>query len=342
MAEELTIQHIADLAQVSRSTVSRVLNDHPSVRSAVRQRVLQVINEQGYAPQAAARSLASKRTNTLGLLIPRSATFIFADPFFGQIIQQMTETCTSRGYYLLFSMATGSIEQDFYKRVLQSRSVDGLLMVSSDIDDPILPLLIKDNLPLMLIGDHPYLKPMNWVDTENRQGACNAVNHLLKLGHRRIATIAGPQQMNAAIDRYNGYKQALLEAYMPIQPELVVYGDYSQESGYTTMNRLLGLDAPPTAVFAANDMMAIGALRAIHEAELAVPGDIALVGFDDVPMAAFANPPLSTVRQPIAEMGAMATSLLIDQLEGISAPNAYVRVPTQLVVRQSCGGTPTN
>jgi LacI family transcriptional regulator len=336
-SSSLTIEHIAELAQVSRSTVSRVLNDHPSVRAEVRDRVLRVIGEQGYTPQAAARSLASKRTNTLGLLIPRSAAIIFSDPFFGQVIQGMTEASSKRGYFLSLSMVTASMEQDFYRRVLRSRSIDGLLMVSSDIDDPILPLLITDNLPLMVIGEHPYLKLINWIDSENQDGARQAINHLVGLGHRRIAMITGFLQMNAAIDRFNGYKQALLEAGIAVDNNLIAYGDYTQESGYIGMKQLLEVNPRPTAVFTGNDMMGLGALRAIHEAGLEVPADISIVGFDDVPMAAYANPPLTTMRQPIAEMGALAANTLIDQLENIAQPGAHIRLPTQLVVRQSSG-----
>jgi LacI family transcriptional regulator len=342
MNPQMTIQQIAELAEVSRSTVSRVLNDHPSVRPEVRQRVLKVIGEQGYAPQAAARSLASKRTNTLGLLIPRSAAIIFSDPFFSQVIQGMTEASSKRGYFLMLSMVSGAMEHDFYNRVLRSRSVDGLLMVSSDIDDPILPLLIKDNLPMLLIGEHPYLSPVNSIDSENREGARMATNHLIGLGHRRVASITGFLQMSAAIDRFNGYKQALLEANIPVLPDLIEHGDYTQESGYTAMRRLLAVTPRPTAVFAANDMMAMGALRAIHEVGLSVPKDIAIVGFDDIPMAAFANPPLTTMRQPIADIGALAVNTLIDQLENLAEPGVHIRLPTTLVVRASSGGTPTD
>ena len=149
--------------------------------------------------------------------------------------------------------------------------------------------------------------------------------------------ITGFLQMNAAIDRFNGYKQALLEAGIAVDNNLIAYGDYTQESGYVGMKQLLEVNPRPTAEFTGNDMMGLGALRAIHEAGLEVPGDISIVGFDDVPMAAYANPPLTTMRQPIAEMGALAANTLIDQLENIAQPGAHIRLPTQLVVRQSSG-----
>lgn len=338
MTHANTIKQIAELAQVSRATVSRVLNEHPSVRPEVRSRVLDIIREQDYMPQAAARSLANRRTNAVGLLIPRSAALIFADPFFHQVIQGITEQCGSRGYFLMLAMVTGAMEHDLYRRIVRSRPIDGLVMLSSDVDDPILPLLLRDGPPLVLVGQHPYLPIPHWVDVENREGARQAVDYLIGLGHRRIGMISGPLDMIAGLDRRDGYKQALLEAGLPIAPELMVEGDFTQEGGRLAMDRLLG--QRPSAVFAGNDMMAIGALHAAREAGLRVPEDLALVGFDDIPVAPFANPPLTTVRQPIREIGLTAANLLIDLLEGVSpaATPGGVRLPTSLVVRGSCGG----
>jgi LacI family transcriptional regulator len=333
----LTIEQIAELADVSRSTVSRVLNNHPSVRPAVRDRILRIINENGYAPQAAARSLASRRTNVIGLVIPRSAAVIFSDPFFPHVIQGITQACTNRGYFLMLSMVTADLEQGFYNRIVRSRHFDGVIMLSSDVDDPILPLLMKDHTPLVLVGRHPYFTDLNWVDVENRAGAREAVTHLIKLGHTRIGMIAGPLQMAAALDRRDGYKQALLESALPIVPELIVEGNFTQQGGYQAMAHLLNLRERPTAVFVASDTMAIGALRAIHEAKLRVPEDIAIVSFDDLPTASFATPPLTTMRQPIYEMGCAAAELLIEQLEGNNQMIVQRRMPTRLVIRQSCG-----
>lgn len=333
----LTIEQIAQLATVSRSTVSRVLNNHPSVRHGVRTRVQQIIEEYGYAPQAAARSLVRQRTSVLGLLIPRSAAIIFSDPFFYSIIQGINEACIQHGYFLMLSTVIAAAEQDFYQRILRSRHFDGVIMLSSDIDDPILPLLLRDRTPLVLIGRHPYFQELNWVDVENREGARSAVAHLIQLGHRRIATITGPLQMAAAIDRRDGYKVALLEQRIPILQELIVESDFTQQGGYSAMCRLLSLEQRPSAVFVASDTMAIGALRAIQDAGLSVPGDIALVGFDDLPATAFINPPLTTVRQHIHEMGTIATELLIQQLEQPGQALFQHRMTTSLVIRQSCG-----
>jgi LacI family transcriptional regulator len=334
----LTIEEIAELADVSRSTVSRVLNNHPSVRPAVRARVQQVIAEQRYTPRAAARSLASRRTDAVGLLIPRSAAAIFADPFFPHVIQGITETSSKRGFFLMLSMVTAEREQDFYERVVAGHHVDGLIMLSSDIDDPILPLLIRDATPLVLVGRHPYLPDVCSADVDNQGGAVLAVRHLIELGHRRIATITGPLYMAAAMDRRDGYKQALAEAAMPVRPERIVESDFTQGGGYRAMQKLLNLDQPPTAVFVASDPMAAGALRAVHEAGLRVPEDVAVASFDDLPLASMLTPTLTTVHQPLYELGAAAADLLLNRLDLSSEqPPSHTRLTTHLVVRQSSG-----
>lgn len=336
----LTIEQIAQIAEVSRSTVSRVLNEHPSVRPEVRDRVLRIIKEYNYTPHAAARSLAGSRTEIIGLLIPRTAGVIFADPFFGCMIQSVTETCSSLGYYLMLSMITAEMEEHFYNRTLRSRHFDGVILLSSDVDDPLLPLLIKDQMPFVLIGSHPYFQSLTCVDADNREAARHATAHLLGLGHRRIGTIAGPLQMESAIARRDGYKRAMLEAGIPIAPELIISSDYTQEGGYQAARMLLRLANRPTAIFVASDTMALGVLRACHEQDLRIPQDIALVGFDDLPAAQYTHPRLTTVHQPIAEMGASAVRLLIDRIKNPRLEHRQVRLATRLIIRESCGAQP--
>jgi len=333
----LTIENIAVLADVSRSTVSRVLNNHPGVKPSVRQRVQQVIADHNYAPQAAARSLASSRTDTIGLLVPRSAAASLSDPFIESMIQSIFEAATQQRYFAMLAMLTADMERDFYHRIVRSRHFDGVIMFSSDVDDPILPLLIKDGGPMVLIGRHPYFLNVISVDVENHEGARDAVAHLIGLGHRRIGLINGQLQMEAAQARRNGYKQALLEAAIGIAPELMVEGFYSESAAYTAMQTLLDLYDPPTAVFSASDNMAVGALRAIHDRGLRVPDDVALIGYDDLPLAARANPPLTSVHQPIADMGAHAVRVLVEQIRH-QGPATSVRLPARLVVRASSGG----
>jgi DNA-binding LacI/PurR family transcriptional regulator len=338
MAVSVTIEEIARLAHVSRSTVSRVLNNHPNVRSEVRAKVLQVVQEHNYTPNAAARSLASSRSNAVGLLVPRTAAILFTDPFFPLVIQGISEACTGAGYFLMLTMLTAELEQPFYNRVLRGRHFDGVIILSSDVDDLLLSRLTHDEIPLVLVGRHPNQALVSTVDTENVEGARLATTHLLGLGYTRVATISGPQNMVAGIDRCEGYKQALAAAGIPLDPALIVEGDFTQESGYTSMQRLLALDERPRAVFVASDAMAFGAMRAIGEAGLRMPEQIALVGFDDVPAAAYGSPPLSTIRQPCGELGATAVHTLIAQIEDPARPPSTIRLPTRLVVRGTCGG----
>jgi|ERR1051326_521517 LacI family transcriptional regulator len=337
----LTIEHIASLAGVSRSTVSRVLNNHSGVKPSVRERVLSVIRQQNYTPQAAARSLASARSDSIGVLIPRSAAVSLGDPFIATMIQLLFDASAQQGYFAMLAMLTADRETGFYDRILRGRHFDGVIMFSSDIDDPILPLLIKDGSPLVLIGRHPYFTNVAWVDVDNREGAHEAVSHLIELGHRRIGLINGQLQMEAALARRDGYKQALLENGIPIESELMVEGFFAQTPAFQAMQRLLDLPEPPTAVFAASDPMAIGVLNAIHARGLRVPEDIAIAGYDDLRIAAESNPPLTSVKQPVEEMSTQAVRLLVEQIKGEDSRRT-VALPARLVIRESTVGRVDN
>jgi DNA-binding LacI/PurR family transcriptional regulator len=337
----LTIEHIASLAGVSRSTVSRVLNNHSGVKPSVRERVLTVIRQQNYAPHAAARSLASARSDSIGVLVPRSAAVSLADPFIATMIQLLFEASAQQGYFAMLAMLTADREAGFYDRILRGRHFDGVIMFSSDIDDPILPLLIKDGSPLVIIGRHPYFTNVAWVDVDNREGAHAAVSHLIELGHRRIGLINGQLQMENALARRDGYKQALLENGIPIESELMVEGFYAQMPAFQAMQRLLDLPEPPTAVFASSDPMAIGALNAIHARGLRVPEDIAIAGYDDLRFAADSNPPLTSVKQPVEELSVQAVRLLVEQIKGEDSPRS-VALPARLVIRESTVGRVDN
>jgi LacI family transcriptional regulator len=198
-------------------------------------------------------------------------------------------------------------------------------------------LLIKDARPLVLIGRHPYFDNVAWVDVENREGAHDAVSHLISLGHRRIGLINGQLQMEAALARRDGYKQALLEHGILIDPELMVEGFYSQSAAYQATQTLLDLPQPPTAIFAASDTMAVGALNAARDRGLRIPDEVAVVGYDDLAFASHSTPPLTTVRQPVEEMSEQAVRLLIDQIRGDSSPRS-VRLTASLIIRESSAG----
>jgi LacI family transcriptional regulator len=334
----LTLEKVGELAGVSRSTVSRVVNGHPNVRDEVRERVWEVIRETGYQPHAAARSLVTRRTRIVGAIIPEAVTTLFVDPFFPLLLRGITETCNAQGYHLMLSLLNGPPRQEeLYRRLVHGGHLDGVLVASARMDDPLIPKLLNDDVPFILVGRHADSR-VGYVDVDNVAAARMAVEHLIRLGHKRIATVTGPLSMASGEDRLAGYHQALEAHRLPVKDELVVEGDFTEGSGAMGMQRLFS--ASPTALFAASDSMAVGALKALREADLRVPEDVALVGFDDVPIASAIEPALTTVRQPIERLGSMAADLLLNLIENPSdteAPAHRLILPAKLIVRDSCG-----
>ena len=335
----MTLEEIAKLAGVSRSTVSRVINNHPNVSPEVRERVWKVIRELDYQPHAAARSLATRRTQVLGLIIPQAVTILFTDPFFPLLIRGIADACNARRYHLMLSLFSSRDEQrELYRRIIRGGHLDGIIISSTVIDDPLIPRLLEDQVPFVLVGRYPRDARASYVDADNRAGAQMAVDYLIRLGHRRIATITGPLNMIAGLDRYEGYLAALRNKGLEKDDALIAEGDFSYEGGFQAMQTLLPHE--PTAVFVASDTMALGAIKAIKGAGLRIPEDISIVGFDDLEAASFSDPPLTTVRQPIYLLGSTAAQLLIDLIERKSRPPQRIVFPTELVIRRSCSPRP--
>jgi len=329
-----TLEEVAELAGVSRSTVSRVINDHPSVRQETRDRVWRAIRESGYRPHAVARSLVTRRTQIIGMVIPETVTTLFTDPFFALFLRGATEACNAHHYQLLLSLFNDlDGQEELYQRVLHNGYLDGVLVASAPLKDPIVPNLLRDRIPFISVGRHPDER-VQYVDVDNVGGARMAVEHLIRLGHRRIGTITGRLDMVHGQARLEGYRQALEARQIPVKEELIIEGDYTENSGLVGMQRLL--PASPSAVFVASDTMAIGALKALRQAGQQVPQDVALVGFDDIPVASVVEPPLTTVRQPISQMGALAVETLLDLIENPGSGPQRIVLPTQLVIRESC------
>lgn len=332
----LTLEEIARKAGVSRSTVSRVINNQPNVREEVRDRVMQVVEQTGYHPNIAARSLASQRTNVIGLVIPRSVLNFFTDPYFPRLTQGVAEACNRYDYTLsLFLFHTEDDEHKLFPRITRRGMVDGVIIQATYAAHELFDQLNVGEVPYVVAG-----RPINdiqssYVDVDNVAGSLVAVRHLIHQGRKRIAHIAGPLVTTAGLDRLEGYNQALTESGHLIEKGLFAEGDFSEISGYYCAQRLL--EKHPDAIFIASDIMAIGALRAIREAKLTVPDDIAIVSFDDVPPAAQANPRLTTVRQPIRRMGIKLVETLVDIMENGTKPPRRVLFGTELVVRESCG-----
>ena len=336
MAERLTLEKIGEMAGVSRATVSRVVNEHPGVRPHVRERVLEVIRETGYQPNLAARSLASSRMGLIGLVIPTAIQSLFTDPYYPRLMQGMTQVCNLNDYTMsLFLLHSENEEEKLYPRVVNRGYLDGVILASFDKSDPLIARLENSQMPFVMIGRPDDASKASYVDTNNETGAYTAVAHLIRRGRKRIATITGRLDMSSGQDRLTGYKNALTERGFPIDKNLIVNGDFSEIEAYNAMLQLL--PHKPDAVFVASDGMAIGALRALRTANIAIPDEIAIVGFDDLPPAATSVPPLTTVRQPVRRMGALAAETLLDIIEDGPEPPRRIILPTELVIRQTCG-----
>lgn len=335
---DLTLDDIARKAGVSRSTVSRVLNEQPYVKKEVRERVLRVIQETGFHPNVAARALASQRSWMLGLVLPRSVSSFFTDPYFPRLTQGIAQACNQYNYTLgLFLVGTPEDEEKIFPRISRKGFLDGVLVQSGQIGDRLIDRLLASNIPLVVAGRPFNPDDVSYIDVDNVAAAYQAVSHLIELGYRRIATINGTTGSTVTMDRKEGYLKALLEHQIPIDKTLIAEGDFTEAGGYRAMQQLL--PARPQAVFAASDTMALGAMRAVREVGLRVPDDIAFVGFDDLPQAELADPPLTTVHQPIVEFGARAVELLIDLIENGTRPARRVIMETRLIVRASSGVT---
>jgi len=331
-----TIYEIAKKADVSSATVSRVINNHKSVRKETRQKVIRVLKEMNYYPHAGARSLRTKRTHIISLIIPD-----IENQFFPALAKGVQDRAKELDYYvLLCNTDEGENEEISYMRMLREHHIDGFIITPSGSkinkkSNEYLLELKKDNLPFVMIGHRLEDSTIDMVTVNTEEGAYGAVRHLIRLGHQRIGFLAGPISKGMSRGRLRGYRKALTEHGLKIDGDLIVEGDLRQESGYRQMKQLLGIKNPPTGIFAINDMVAIGAVKAIEEKELQIPEDIAVVGFDDIPLASIIKPSLTTVAQPKYEMGRMATEVLINKIEkGIQEPQR-IRLKTKLVVRES-------
>ncbi len=334
----LTLVDIAKQAGVSRSTVSRVVNNDPNVSDAVRSKVQEVITSTDYHPHAAARSLASHRSWMIGLVLPRTVSNFFTDPYFPRLTQGVAQACNLHNYTLgLFLLDTKEDEKRILPRISHKGLLDGILLQTAQLDDKLIDRLIHSDFPVVIAGRPFNSNGISYIDVDNVDAAHNAVMHLIKLGYKRIGTITGFLNGTVGIDRKQGYINAITEQGWDVEDRLIVEGSFSEMSGYTAMKKLL--PARPEAVFAASDTMAVGAIRATREAGLRVPDDIAFVGFDDLPIASLSDIKLTTVRQPIIQFGAKAVDTLIDLIENGIKPSRRIIMDTELVIRESCGAS---
>jgi DNA-binding LacI/PurR family transcriptional regulator len=336
-----TLEEVAHLAGVSRATVSRVVNGSPRVSPDVRVEVQAAIEQLGYVPNRAARSLVTRRSDSIGVVITEPSGLLFSDPFFPRLLRGISSELAARDRQLVLLMPDTPADESRTADYLTAGHVDGAVLVSLHADDPLPGRLHAAGIPIVVVGRPPKGTKASYVDVDNRQGAQSAVAHLVAGGRRVIATIAGPQDMAVGIDRLTGFRGALVEAGLASDPTLEATGDFTQESGAAAMRRLLAARPDLDAVFAASDLMAAGALSTLAAAGRRVPADVAVVGFDDSPFARTTTPQLTSVRQPIEAMGHEVARLLVDAVEASDPVPRRVILATELVRRASSAGRPS-
>jgi DNA-binding LacI/PurR family transcriptional regulator len=335
-----TLDEVAAHAGVGRGTVSRVVNGSPQVSPAAKEAVERAIAELGYVPNRAARALVTQRTDSVALVVSESEDRVFGEPFFAGIVRGISSALAETPLQLWLALAQSRTERERVNAHLTSQHVDGVLLLSLHDDDPLPGLLAARDLPVVLGGRPARMlhrdgttsladaRAMPFVDVDNTGGARLATEHLVALGRHRIATIAGPLDMGVGVARLEGYRAAVGEP-------LIGYGDFSEESGATAMRALLAEHPDLDAVFAASDPMALGALRVLRDAGRRVPEDVALVGFDDSSLARQSFPTLTSVHQPVEDMGRAMAQLLYGRIRGETPVQPYVILETHLVRRES-------
>jgi LacI family transcriptional regulator len=332
----VTIKDVARASGVSSATVSRVLSGYEFVRETTRNRVMEAVEDLGYVANLQARSLAGGHSQVIGLLVPN-----LDNGYVGTIMQGIDRELARVNYdVVLYTSHRHPGKESFYVDVIANGLTEGLLLVVPLVPTTYLEALRERHFPYVLIDQGDAKENSSVVEATNWQGAYEATRYLSQLGHTRIAFLTGSLAVRSAIDRFQGYKAALVDCDLPFREELVIEGDFQQQTGFETTKRLLqSVKSPPTAIFASNDLSAFGAMDAAREYGLRVPDDISIIGFDDVPQASFVYPKLTTVRQPLEQMGQVAVKMLLEQIEDQSRPPQRVALATQLVIRDSCGRT---
>jgi LacI family transcriptional regulator len=326
MKRKATLKDVARLAKVSTVTVSNVLNGRPNVSQGTKTRVLNAVKRTNYSVNIAAKGLASGHTNTLGVLIPDIAT-----QYMGEIVWGISQEARQNNIEMLLSTAL-DVKRERNQLYFLENITDGIILVLPHNDDDNLQPAIHSK-PVVLVDHRGSTIKLPAINIDNYAGGRMATEHLIRLGHKRIGFISGFFEASTA--RLRGYKEALVNASIAFDQDLVVAGDFYQPSGFSGTTQLLNLANPPTAIFAANDLMAFGALEAVKEHGLRVSNDISVIGFDDIPMASQVYPPLTTIRQPLAEMGRAAVRMMLAKLRGVEPPSQRITLATELVERAS-------
>jgi LacI family transcriptional regulator len=338
MHKKITIKDIARLANVSHTTVSRAMNDKSRIRNETKERILSIAKELNYRPDFIARSLVIRRTKTLGLVITT-----IANPFYNELAQGIETTARGLGYNIILCSTHSDLStENQHIEMLRSKGVDGIIFSSAHMGDPNILTLAEEGFPIVMVNRrtyHPVVKEkVDYVGIDNILGGYLAVEHLIKLDHKRIGVIGGSSESSVGFERLEGGKKAL-EAYgLKAMTDYFLDGDFLKESGYRGGKQFLKMEEPPTAIFATNDYMALGAYQAIVEEGVKVPEEVAIVGFNDIEFTAMKGIELTTIGQKKYEMGALAVKALIERIEGkrSEAPQEIILLP-ELIIRKTCG-----
>jgi LacI family transcriptional regulator len=330
----ITISRVAEAAQVSKMTVSRVLNGQPGVSDETRRRILMIIEELGYVANPAARTLRGN-SQVIALVVPDVTT-----AYMGEVLQGISRATNRLNYGLmLYAQGTGDYEgrTNYYLSLLNSGLADGVLLIVPKDYEALYSAFKERDLPCVIVDHHHGTENEPAVTATNRKGTLDAMRHLLALGHKRIGFITGRMDLGCSQDRLEGYHSGLAEVGIPFDPSLVLEGDFAQPTGFRQAQSLLHREQRPTAIVASNDVMAFGVMDAVKEAGLRVGQDISVIGFDDIEMASQVYPPLTTVRQPLADMGEAAVDLLVTLLQGRTPMTLRRELATELIIRKSTG-----
>ncbi|MCT7356174.1 LacI family transcriptional regulator [Streptomyces sp. 15-116A] len=331
-----TLEEVAALAGVGRGTVSRVVNNEAGVKESTRRTVQKAIAELGYVPNLAARSLAGRRADAVALVMTERDWRLFGEPFFSETVRAVGDALTDTSVQLLLTLVRTDGERRRFVEYARGGRVDGVLLMSVRAEDRLPDMLAEAGLPTVLLGRRSGDEQITYVDADNVGGAREAVDHLLRGGRRSIAALTGPLDMYVAQCRLRGYRQALSRAGLAADDSFVVEGeDFTEAAGRRAMTELLRRHPEVDAVLAASDTMAVGALTALRAAGRRVPDDVAVIGFDDFQLAEHTDPPLTTVRQPLEEIGRTMVRLLLEEMEQPEVAWRHVILRTRLVVRES-------
>ncbi|HZG75312.1 MAG TPA: LacI family DNA-binding transcriptional regulator [Paenibacillus sp.] len=333
----VTIKDVARRAGVSPSTVSRVISNHPRISEETSLRVRKVMEEIGYHPNMMAKSLVSRTTRTIAVILPRPADELFQNLFFSEVIRGIVTQSTRSGYDLL--MATGTTEREELEtvtRLVRGRRVDGILLLYSRANDPVVAMLKEADFPFAIIGRNEDYPDILTIDNDNVQASYDATRHLISQGHERIGFVSGPPNLIVSRDRLAGYSKAMREAGLPVRNDWIVEGEFLQESGYRAMSLLMGLPERPTALVVIDDVVTFGILRGLVELGYSVPKDLGLVSFNNIVFSELATPPISSIDIGIYQLGYTASQELIRSIQPEHAAHTVRHIiPHRLVVRES-------